>query len=360
MPGQSFQPPSDNPNMSEFELQARAEQLFPPPKKLQELPLILVSPSLLHEAKDPWPFSPAIQSMTHDWLQRAHIDDKQLRIKRSLIPHTPICIPDTLEGQQFFKLAKLIGDIPLNAPLPLLPDGQNQEYWLKTLHYYWQARGVVITQQVLGVIADPLGEDGALKNRLPAKILENLRLSSAIDAACIRLLVAGENFIKQWARENERDYPFKTVYDLFLELLEEEFLVIWQLGPLNSEKHPLSKAKQRDNIAVRARLLKCFPWLVKKTGNRQNYDITEQEYLQYLQEAEWSGYWILALRPQSKTIQIEPDWELYIQAFTKGKELAVDTLDWLRGEPFNRSMNNAHESVEGTLDALGYIHWSGS
>lgn len=359
MPEQSFQPPSANLNLSEFELQARAERLFPPPKKLQELPLILVSPLPQLGAEESPPLLPATQSKIGDWLQKARIDDERLRIKRQFIPHTPIYIPDTPEGQEFFKLAKLIGDIPLN--IPLLPDGQNQEYWLKTLHYYWQARGVVITQQVLGVIADPLGEGGALKNRLPAKILEDLRLSSAIDAACIRLLVAGENFIKQWwATENERDYPFKTIYDLFLKLLEEEFLVIWQLGPLNSEKYPLSKAKQRDNIAVRARLLKRSPWLVKKTGNRQNYDITEQEYLQYLQEAEWSGYWILALRPQSKTSQIEPDWELYIQALTKGKELAVDTLDWLSGEPFNRSMNNAHESVEGTLDALGYIHWSRS
>jgi len=359
MPGQSFQPPSDNPNMSEFELQARAERSLQRLGTLHELPLILVSPLPINGAEGFPPLLPASQSKIEDWLQKARIDDKRLRIKRRFIPHTPIYIPDTPEGQQFFKLAKLIGDIPLNVPV--LPKSQNQRYWLKTLHYYWQARGVVIAQQaLLDVIADPLGEGGALKNRLPAKILEDLRLSGAIDAACFRLLVAGENFIKQWATENERDYPFKTVYDLFLKLLEEEFLVIWQLGPLNSEKHPLSKAKQRDNIAVRARLLKCFPWLVKKTGNRQNYDITEQEYLQYLQEAEWSGYWILALRPQSKTIQIEPDWELYIQAFTKGKELAVDTLDWLRGEPFNRSMNNAHESVEGTLDALGYIHWSGS
>jgi len=170
-------------------------------------------------------------------------------------------------------------------------------------------------------------------------------------------LVQDLSYIKQWAKENQISYPFETPWDLFLQLLREDFLVIWQLGPENQEKEALSKAKQRDNLAIRVRLLKQSPWLMKETGKRKNYTIAEQEYLQYLRRAGWSGYWLLALRSHSFNRQIERNWESYAQALSKSKELTVDILDWSKGHPFDRPRSNSHRSVEGTIDLLGYIHW---
>ncbi|MBD2023815.1 hypothetical protein [Leptolyngbya sp. FACHB-711] len=342
-----------NSPLSQAELQTWAEQVFERPRTLQELPLILVPPNLLSLPTGHWKTSPAIQSAIQNWLEEAGLDDERLRLERQLIPHAPIYLPDTSEGQKFFRLAKAIADIPLNALI--LPKNQDQGYWLKTLHYYWQARGVVIAQQLLGVIPDPLGESGVLRERLSDQNLECLRLSSAIDIACLQLLTHGELYIQRWAKKNQVAYPFETPGDLFLELLREDFLVIWQLGPGNQEES-LSKAKQRDNLAVRVRLLRQSPWL-NKQGNRQDYNPTEQEYLQYLQQAGWSGHWLLALRPHMYEQRIEADWEAYTRALSKGKELTVSLLDWLRGEPFARPMSNSHRGVEGTLDLLGYIRW---
>ena len=341
------------PTISESELQTWAEQRLQRPRALQEIPLIFVPPSHLDSIKRQRQKTPAIQSAIQTWLQEARLDDERLRIERRLIPHAPIYIPDTPEGQQFFKLAKAIADIPLNASI--LPKNQNQGFWFKTLHYYWQAKGVVLAQQLLGVIADPLGEDEVLKDRLSDKNLKSLQLSSATDIACFHLLTNGEKHIKRWAKENQIDYSFETPCDLFLALLKEDFLVTWQLGPGNSEKETLSKAKQRDNLAVRVRLLRQSPWL-KETGEREAYDKTKQGYFEYLREAGWSGYWLLALLPYRYYQQLELQWESYIQAFSEGKELAVDTLDWLRGQPFHRSVSNFHRSVEGTLDLMGYIY----
>lgn len=351
----SFKPPPVNSTLSQSELQTWSEQVFERPRTLQDLPLILVPPNLLSLPTEHWRTSPAIQSAIQILLEQAKLDDERLRIERRLIPHTPIYIPDTSEGQQFFRLAKAIADIPLNAPI--LPKNWNQACWLKTLHYYWQARGVVIAQRLLGVIPDPLEEPEVLRERLSERNLECLSLSSAVDVACFHLLTHGEHYIKQWAGKKQIAYPFATPSDLFLELLKEEFLITWQLGPGNSERNALSKSKQRDNLAVRVRLLKREPWL-EGTGARQDYNTVDQEYLQYLQSADWSGYWLLALRPNSYKERIATHWDAYVQALRQGKELTVDTLDWLNGKPFYRPTSNPHQTVEGSIDLLGYIHWT--
>jgi hypothetical protein len=357
MPDYFFQTPPISPNLSEAELQHWAEQFFPRPRALQELPLILVLPPR-ERLRNPTAWrqrQSLIQTATQQWLQAARLDDERLRIERRLLPYTPIYIPDTPVGQEYFKLAKAIGDIPLTAPI--VPKNQNQGYWLKTLHYHWQARGVVLAQQLLGVLSDPLAAGGVLKERLSDKNLAYLRLTRAIDVACVNLLTQGEPWLKQWAAKEQIAYPFATPVALFLELLEAEFRVTWAQGPLNLEQKPLSKAHQRDEVAVLVRLLKQSPWL-EKTGKRQDYASTNTAYLAYLQGASWSGNWLLALRPHGEASQLEAAWTSYVQALSQGKELGVDSLDWLNGEPWNRPVSNALRRVEGTLDGLGYIHWS--
>lgn len=338
---------------SESELQTWAEQMLQRPRSLQELPLIFVSDSLLKLTEQRRRDAPTVQSAIQTWLQEARLDDQRLRIERRLIPHTPIYLPETPDGQQFFKFAQAIATIPLNAAV--LPKNQNQGYWFKTLHYHWQARSVAIAQRLLGVISDPLGEDGALKDRLSDKNLEHLRLSSSVDVACFKLLTQGEGYIKAWAKENQIAYPFETPLDLFLQLLKEEFLITWQLGPGNSERQAVSKAQRRDNLAIRVRLLKQFPW--PETSSRPDYDLTEQKYLHYLEQAGWSGYWLLALRSHLYDSRIDSLWEAYVRSLSKTKEIAVEPLDWLNGEAFDRPVSNPHRSVEASLDLLGYIHW---
>jgi len=237
-----------------------------------------------------------------------------------------------------------------------VPKNQNQGYWLKTPHYHWQARGVVLAQQLLGVLSDPLATGGVLEAPLSDKNLKYLRLTRTIDIARFNLLTQGEPWLKQWSHKHQVAYPFDTPIALFLELLRAEFLILWELGPLNQEQKPQSKAEQRDNIAARVCLLKQSPWL-KGTGLRQDYPSMELAYLQYLQEAGWSGYWLLALRPHGEDSQLETAWKSYVQALSKGKELSVDSLDWLNGEPWNRPVSNVLKRIEGILDGLGYIHW---
>ncbi|MBD2124561.1 hypothetical protein [Trichocoleus sp. FACHB-262] len=324
MPDHFFQPPPSDPTSSELALQALAEQLIEGPKTLHELPLILVPPALWHPVEEQWEITPPMQAAIQTWLQEAHQDDERLRIERRLIGHTPIFLPDTPEGQQFFRLTKAIADIPLNAPI--VPKNQQQGYWFKTLHYQWQARGVVMAQRLLGVIADPIGESGVLSDRLSKINLDYLRLGSEISVACFHLLTQGESYIKRWAQKNQVDYPFETPWDLFLEVLQEDFLTTWQLGPENQAKRALPKAQQRNSLATRIRLLRLDQWL-PETGERSDYETAEQEYLQSLQQTGWSGYWLLALRQHQYEPRIQSHWEAYVEALSKGKEIFVDILD---------------------------------
>ena len=347
------QSPFSKPNLTASELQAWAEQVFKPNKDWQELPLILVPPILsgLSDATEPLPLS--VQTAIDTWLDAARREDECLRIERQLIPHTPILIPDTAPGRQFFKLAKGIANIPLHAGV--IPKNQHQGYWFKTLHYVWQARGVVLAQRLLGVIPDPLKTGGSLSGRLPEPHLKSLQLMGAIDHACFQLMVQGEPQIKHWASQNDIPYPFESPQELLLEVFKEHFLVMWQLGPQNPEKKPLSKAQQRERLAILARLLRQSPWL--ENGKRQKYQEEQQQYLEYLEQAGWSGYWLLALRLCSDEQQIEPYWNSYVAALSKGKPSAADPIDWLDGHPLHRPKGKVLRPVEATIDFLGCIHW---
>jgi hypothetical protein len=358
--------------LSETELQTLAERYFPAPKAFQELLLVLASESLLSLPVARLQQDPTIRESTKVLLERVRLNDQLLRIERRRIPHIPLYIPDTPKGRQFFKIAEAIGEIPLCVPV--LPKNQNQGYWLKALHHYWQARGVVLAHQLLGLIPDPIGKFGSLRNRLPVKGLKHLRCSRAIDIACLRVLLRGRRTIQRWATTQGIDYPFKHPFELFIELQKQDFLTLWQLGPQASDAEWLSKRVQRGNLTNRVALLREGIWQEQPLfplANRQR-----QEYLEYLQEDGWRGYWILALqgqisraydqparvgtRPENK--HLEPYLAVYLEALVQGKELFVDELLWQGGQPYKRRLRgekvtNSAQRLQGHVNCAGYLVW---
>ncbi|WP_375470161.1 hypothetical protein [uncultured Nostoc sp.] len=348
--------------LSDTEFQTLAEQYIQADKALQELSLILIPEHFLPLSVEMKQQHPFIQQAIQEWLNVARKDDERLRIERRLIPHIPVYIPNTLKGQQFFKIAKTIGDIPLTASV--VPKNPNQGYWLKTQHYFWQARGVTIAQQLLGLMQDPLVEGGVLVDRLPYTTINNLKLSKEIDIACFRILVRGQRNIKLWATENKINYQFSKPLELFIEILKQDFLVAWHLGPYNQNSEWITKKTQRDNIATRTYLLKEGIWQESSIDNAY-YSKKKEEYLKYLQEAGWNTYWILAMRSQiaaRHNKHLEPYLEDYLSAFIRGKELFVDEFDWRSGQPYkkrekNGKITNSPRKVEGTVNLLGFILW---
>ncbi|BAY61184.1 hypothetical protein NIES22_12450 [Calothrix brevissima NIES-22] len=350
------------PTSSDVEFPSLTRRYIQAPEALQELPLILIPEHLLSCSVEIKQHHQFIQKAIQKWLKVAQRDDKRLRIERRLIPHIDVYLPDTQKGKQFFKIAKAIGDIPLTASV--VPKNQNQGYWLKTLHYFWQARGVVIAQQLLGLIQDPLAEGGVLVNDLPESTINNLKLTREIDIACYQILLKGEENLKQWAIENNINYQFSNPLELFIEILKQDFLDAWHLGPSNQDSQWITKKTQRSNIVTRAYLLKEAIWQESSLDNAY-YSKKKGEYLKYLQEAGWNAYWLLAMRSQLNTwdnTHLEPYLEKYLNAFTKGRELFVNEFDWRSGEPYKKRENNGKitnstRKVKGTIDEWGHIIW---
>jgi hypothetical protein len=111
------------------------------------------------------------------------------------------------------------------------------------------------------VIANPIEEQGVLWRYLPETLIKDLDLDTNIDVAHFKLLVTGEPDIRKWAAAQGIPYRFKNPMALFKETQKQSFLMLWQIGPLNSELNWPSNAQQRDNISARIRLLEKNPWL---------------------------------------------------------------------------------------------------
>jgi len=354
----SYKVPTDLIPTTEEDKRAFAERILQRQPALLELPLILVPEHLLHVPEEFRQHSAVVISALNPWMTRAKEEDFRLNIERPWIPKAEIYIPHTLVGKRFFKIAKAIGKIPT---LDVIPKNQNQAYWLLTLRYFWQARGVLFAHKLLGVIPNPIEEQGVLSRYLPSTSLKNLELSTDIDLACFKLLVKGELYIRKWAATQGIDYDFKSQMELFLEIQKQSFLMSWKAGPCDSEPDWLSNAQQRDNISARIRLLKKKPWL-EPAAMRQPYKKAEQAYLDFLQKVGWYGYWLLALRDHFDEEQFEEKllsahWQDYINALKVGKKLFVSEFDWRGGQPYKTKTTSKVQRVDGFIDLLGYVRW---
>ncbi|MBD0344259.1 MAG: hypothetical protein ICV63_05390 [Coleofasciculus sp. Co-bin14] len=343
---------------TEQDKRAFAERILQRQPALLELPLILVPEHLLHVPEEFRQQEAVVISALNRWMTRAKEEDFRLNIERPWIPTAEIYIPNNLKGKRFFKIAKAIGKIP---SLNIVPKNQNQAYWLLTMRYFWQARGVLFAHKLLGVIPNPIEEQGVLFRYLPSTSIKNLELITDIDLACFLLLVRGGRYIREWAAKKKIRYPFKSPMDLFLEIEKQSFLMVWQLGPDDSELDWLSNAQQRDNISARIRLLEKNPWLAP-TGKRKPYPKAERAYLKFLRRVGWYGYWLLALRDHFDEEQFEEKllsghWQDYINALRAGKELYVSEFNWRGGQPYKTRATNKVQRVEGFIDSLNYIQW---
>lgn len=341
---------------SDIELQAIATRYFEPTKALQELPLILIPQHLAELSIEELYQQPSVQQAIQQWLDLAHWDDQRLMIERLLIPYTPILISNTPKGRQFFKLAKAIADIPVRASI--VPKNQNQAYWWKTLHYCWQAAGVMFAEKLLGIMPHLLGKQGILDQHLPVNSLQNLDLLTDIDLACFRLLVRGQRIIHQQAVRQAIVYPFRHPFELLLEIQQQDFQIAWGFGPTNPDSEWLTKQEQRQAINTRIRLLQNT-WQDSAPETLDEL-VHIKNYISYLRQVGWSGNWILALQSQQSgqfNPHIEPYMEAYIEALRHGKALFVDEFEWRTGQPYQKRTTNNPLPLQGGISLQGYLTW---
>lgn len=205
-----------------------------------------------------------------------------------------------------------------------------------------------------------------LERRLPATSIKNLKLDTDIQLASYHLILEGEPHIKNWAMAEGIHYPFNSPIELLLQILKEEFQLIWLLGPLNCQPQWLDKRTQRDYVNARIHLLKDDAWpspppkknkFSSSKPTRLPYQDTEREYLKFLREIGWYGYWLLALRERNYREPLDRYWKVYLKALSAGKELYIQDFDWRNGQPYKTSKTSKAQQIKAVIDELGFIHW---
>jgi hypothetical protein len=367
-------------NLTEEEIHERLKSTFKRPKALQDMPLISTPEYLFPTPQQVRRQLPVIKSRLDAWKLRAKEEDELLRIERRFIPFVEIYIPDTPQGKEFSTIAKAIGEIPMQVQVKL--KNENQGYWLKTNHYFYQARGVLFAHKLLGVIPNPLEEHGLFSQYLPETSIRNLDLITNVDLAEYQLIKEGEQYIRQRAEPNIVDTFKNNPFELFVSIQKQAFLDSWNLGPacpepMSPETKWLSIEEQEDFLNKRIHLLEQNPWMerTKKPKSQQNknkqeqgtYQQQDQEYLKFLKNYQWYGNFILALRPRHW--EFEELWEKYTQALKAAKTAYIDDLYWQTGQPYKakeisvgeqphqKRKTRKRQRVKGVVDILGYIHW---
>ncbi len=352
-------------NMTKEDVRERTERFLNQFKALQELPLILTPEDFFDKQRELHAQLDGVKFTLNTWMSGARENDEMLRIEREFIPYIVIYIPDTSEGEKFFTIARAIGEIPMVTGV--IPRNQNQGYWLKTLHYFYQARGVLFAYKLLGVISNPLGENGLFNKYLPETSIQNLELLTNVDLAEYNLIKNGEKYIQEWVGKKNIVYPFQHPFDLFLEIRKQAFLNGWNLGSGSHELEWLSVEDQKEIQAIRIRLLEQNPW-IKGEEKRGLYSQREKEYIKFLKNHDWYGHFVLALRAQQQW-NLTEEWQEYTNRLKAAKSAYIDDFYWQRGQPYKAKeiqvdrlphktrKIKTRQRVEGIVDDLGYIRW---
>ncbi|MBD2054577.1 hypothetical protein H6F88_00780 [Oculatella sp. FACHB-28] len=334
--------------ISDRSLHQWAECLLEKPKVLQDIVLIPVPQSLLSLPYEARRRSPTVQKTLNEWERQIREDDLCFGFEeRCWIPRVEIYIPNTPHGQQLIQIATEIGKIPLLAGI--VPKNQEQAYWLKTLHYFYQARGILFAYKLLRGIPNPSSTKGVFQQYFSTSIIRNLKLVNEVDIAEYQLISAGEPYLKSWMAGRQQPYPFQDPLQLFLEIEKQAFLQGWELGPNNAGDW-VSIEDQKDLLSVRVFLLQQFQWTeFKRIEKRGTYKEQERRYLKFLQKNGWYGRFILALRshgePNLEALRfhngpkLEEPWRQYVEALRDSKIAYIDDFYWRKGLPYKRKEN---------------------
>lgn len=354
-----FREPEWLKDLTEIELQEMVGQNFEAPPCLKEIPLLLIPPSLLDFPDELKPRHPLIQAKLQTWLNRARQEDELYRVERRFIPNIPIYLPDNPKGRQFFRIAHAIASIPneLNA----IPKNEYQGYWLRTIRQSWQARGVVLAYKMTGVIPNPIGKGGALFPHLSESTAEEIHLLTEIDLALFKLLVRGQQIIKRWSLRHHGQYPFQQPLDLFLKILSESLQCYWESQPMNSGSIWKTRQDQRAEIKDQLSIFEEMIWVEQPFGESDRLKHKCQDYVDYLQQAGWSGRWILALRSHPSVPYSPPfDTAIYewFKAIQRGQDLYIDLINWRGGKPYQKASTNNPKLLKNYQTLLGNLLWS--
>jgi hypothetical protein len=351
----SSQPAVSFADLNPFEQRDWVECHIQPPQVLQEVPLLRCSERLLSLSRTDRQSCPDIIAALQQWLKAAHIDDIRLLIRRPWIPFVEVYFPQTEAGNKAYGIAQEIGALPRQCDI--VPANQNQRFWLKTKHYLWQTKGVLLAQALCDLPGN-LQQDNlkALRRRINQRSIKNATHIAAADLALYRALENHFDYLREQTFSPEQRECFPTPWRLFVALAKEAVETGWQLGPASTEINGPSQDQQREYLYTKSRLLEDRPWLegqqVKK-GKRNPYRVDEAAFIDFLEnQGSPYGQVMLALRGRYSS----PGLEEYAKLLRQHKEAYVSALKWQGGKLYKHKVTSSLWPVD-AAENFGYLQW---
>lgn len=335
------------------------------PQELREFPLILIPQNWFDLSEVVREQQPKVQQALQQWQVAVEFEDQCLRIDRPAIPRHIIWLPDTFLGKSFQHIAQGIGKIPTGQSLQF--QNQHQGAALRTLQMGWQVRGIFFANALFSLPVSILNLEKVLEDLLPTTLMERCRLNQQLDQALWRILTSGwEHFQTWWSQNRSTPWPYDSPQNLFLSILQADFVTAWDNGPGQATKQEVQSQWIRSDAYETAHRCqaKYFRELwfddVDPSNQRQSHGF--QRWVDSWHSLETHNWWIVAARDPAgwadsrpKALQIA--LQTYIQAFTHALTLAVPPVQW----PYGRPQQNQHTSkthlIHSYCNLFGFCLW---
>ena len=298
------------------------------------------------------PFQEFIQTKTSHVVEA----DRALGIHRDSTPAVFLSLPpEHPNTDPYMRLATALQEIPCRQSLSL--ETQDAKHWMRCLQMYWQAKALALAYQIYPLpMPDPMAKGEVIQKKLlPDASFRNIRLDVIADKSWYFLLKAGENHIKEWAKEIKITYPFDSVDGLFLETLLNGFEIELENNLLCIDSGKESKKNKRNHYRQ---------WLGFLRG-RYDGEPREVEYERVLMGMEWKGYALLVLRKLHRDKQIGKFWKLYFKAHNPLVELMDNTVFWDDSIPYQLGHvpSTGHRTrrkvpITSFIGSDGLFHWN--
>lgn len=268
--------------------------------------------------------------------------DALLGISRTQIPVQIIPCPDSpigLDWQQKVEQIDRIATIKFRAENP------DQAAMLRCFQFKWRVRALWLANEICDRPVPNL-VDQYLRSMAPHRALEELSWEVPYDLALYKLIQSGEVDIRDWCIEEGIDYPFSTAFDLFLKILEQEFLQIqeycFEITPSVTNK--------------RARIKEHRQWtafLVDRWEDEQ----TPKECINNLRQSGWLGYVILALWTGNRKPSLKHLRKGFINAHKQLIKLIDYQMRWKDGFPTQGGQTSQRILLKSHIADDGYFDW---
>jgi|GEM_PF-3206262 len=330
----SYQYPSWSREPSEEELQLLARQFFKTPKALHAIVLVRVPTDDVNRPQVTRHWQSLQQEAVTCWEARAREDDLCLHIERRWIPHQCVFLPDTEAGQEFQEVAEAIAHLPMHANVR--PKNQNQAYWLKTQHYLYQARGLLVANQLFGLLAGNNHPRNLLQGSVGIEETRKIEQLAAADTALYTLtqaVVPELGDTPSCSAANQENLGLR----LFVEIQEQAFIHNWNAGPANKEYTWTSLQAQEDWHLKHVRFL-------KKLGEQSQLLPREAQYRDAI--AETGRYWeVLNAALSSDSWPVKDSYEQYVKALAAAKSVCISDINWHQEQPYKLERKHEREML---------------